>query len=186
MSTRTHSPEQEVSYSEKQAVTNQWNWAIIGAITAALIVLTGLVVVGRVDDPTYAQNIIEAMSPPLQMLGFATITATITVLVLTLTMLTVMNEIERKFGKRFYKLIERMGLMATICLMLSVLLLAILGIPFHDADTEIAQQVSILGYYMLVFVEAIISGLLVALILMLFDAVKSIIRTFRVEEDADE
>ena len=186
MSTRIQSPEQEDTFLEEQAVANQWGWTIIGAITMAIIAMIGLLVVGRVDDASYAQDIIEAMSPPLQMLGFATITATTTTLVLTLTMLTVMNEIERTFGKQFFKLIERMGFLATIGLILGILLLAILGIPFQDAHTEIAEQLSIPGYYLLVIVDAIISGLLVALILMLFGAVKSIIRTFRVQEDAEE
>src|SRR5690606_35781960 len=101
MSTRIQSPKQEAIHSEEETVKHQWNWTIVGVITMAFISLMGLAVVGRVNDATYAQDIIEAMSPPMQMLGFATITATITVLVLTLTMLTVMNEIERKFSTRF-------------------------------------------------------------------------------------
>jgi uncharacterized protein YacL len=185
MATRTHSTEQESSHSEHKATNNQSNWGIIGVVTMALIALVGFTVVGRVTDATYAQTVIEAMSPPMQMLAFATITATVTVLVLTLTMLSVMKELERSFSKQFYSLIERIGFLAASGLILGIFLLALLSIPFHDAQTAIADQASIVVYYLLVFTNALISGLLVALILMLFDSVKSVIRISKVQEDEE-
>jgi hypothetical protein len=185
MTTRTQSAEQKNTRTEHKATDNQSNWGVIGFITMALIVIVGLVVVGRVTDATYAQTVIEAMSPPMQMLAFATITATVTVLVLTLTMLSVMKELEREFSKQFYRLIERIGFLATSGLILGIFLLALLSIPFQDAETAIADQASIVVYYLLIFVNALISGLLVALILMLFDSVKSVIRISKVQEDAE-
>jgi hypothetical protein len=183
MTVRTQSSQQQSSHTEHRATRNQSNWGFIGVVTMILIAIVGLVVVGRVTDANYAQTVIEAMSPPMQMLAFATITATVTVLVLTLTMLSVIKELERSFSQRFYKLIERIGFLAASGLILGVFLLALLSIPFQDAHTDIANQASIVVYYLLVFINAIISGLLVALVLMLFDSVKSIIRISKVEEN---
>jgi hypothetical protein len=186
MTTRTQATEQKNTRTEHRATNNQSNWGFIGVMTMALIALVGLTVVGGVTDATYAQTVIEAMSPPMQMLAFATITATVTVLVLTLTMLSVMKELERSFSKQFYSLIERIGFLAASGLILGIFLLALLSIPFHDAQTAIADQASIVVYYLLVFTNALISGLLVALILMLFDSVKSVIRISKVQENAGD
>jgi hypothetical protein len=185
MTTHAKYPEHESIHSERKATNNQSNWEIIGVVTIILIAAVGLIVVGRVTDATYAQTVIEAMSPPMQMLAFATITATVTILVLTLTMLSVMKELERSFSKQFYSLIERIGFLAASGLILGIFLLALLSIPFHDAQTAIADQASIVVYYLLVFTNALISGLLVALILMLFDSVKSVIRISKAQEDAE-
>jgi hypothetical protein len=177
--------QQELEKAEKR-VSDPMNWALIGGSMVAIFTLGGLLIGGHVYSNRTALEFIGAMSPPLQMLGFATITATITMLALILTMLGLVKQAELGFSKKFYLLIERLSLLDTVLLIGSTMLLTVLAIPVTKAETDISQQSATILYYILIFANAVISGLLVASVLMLFDAIKSIIRTITIQKNDSE
>jgi hypothetical protein len=186
MADTTQSTEYERSKAEHRAEKAPTNWSIIGGGMMAIVTLIGLIIGGQVSTHDSALQLIEVMSPPLQMLAFATITATITMLALLLTMLGVIKQAEISYAKTFYDLIERISLLDTILLIACASLLTILAIPITEAETEMSEQAASALYYILIFVNAIISGLLVAAVLMLFDAIKSVIRTLHVQSNGKE
>jgi hypothetical protein len=122
------------------------------------------------------------MSPPLQMFAFATITATITMLALILTMLGLISQEKLGFSNEFYKLIERISFIDTILLIICAMLLTVLAIPVAESETQISETAATILYYVLTIVNATIVGLLVAAVLMLFDAIKSVIRTLTAQK----
>jgi hypothetical protein len=101
-------------------------------------------------------------------------------------MLGVIKQAEISYTKTFYDLIERISLLDTILLIACASLLTILAIPITEAETEMSEQAAAILYYILLFVNAAISGLLVAAVLMLFDAIKSVIRTLHVQTNSTE
>jgi hypothetical protein len=186
MADSNQSTEYERSKAERRAEKAPVNWSIFGGGMMAIFTLIGLLIGGQVSTHDSALQLIEVMSPPLQMLAFATITATITMLALLLTMLGVIKQAEINYAKTFYDLIERISLFDTILLIASASLLTVLAIPITEAETEISEQAATVLYYILLLVNAAISGLLVAAVLMLFDAIKSVIRTMHVQTKATD
>jgi hypothetical protein len=181
MADTTHETEYELTKAERRTEKSPINWSIAGGIMMAIFTLIGLLIGGQVSIHDSALQLIEVMSPPLQMLAFATITATITMLALLLTMLGVVKQAELGFRKSFYELIERISLFDTILLISCASLLTLLAIPITEAETDISEQAASILYYILIFVNAAVAGLLVTTVLMLFDAIKSVIRTLNVQ-----
>lgn len=168
--------EQNNKPKEEKVEKKQLNWAIIGGLMMAVFSVAGLAIGGQVYGSRTALELIEVMSPPLQMLAFATITATMTMLALILTMLGLIKQAEVGFGQEFYKLIERISLIATFLLIISALLLTLLAIPITEAEIGDLEVWVTTLYYILTFVNSLIVGLLVATVLMLYDSIKSVIR----------
>jgi hypothetical protein len=178
--------EYERSQGDRRAAHHPLPWAIIGGVLVAIFSLGGLFLGGKLQSDSTSLQLIEVMSPPMQMLGFATITATITMLSLLLTMLGLLHQAELGFNKEFYHLIERVSLIDTILLIISTLLLTVLAFPLTEANGRSTEQLATLMYYVLILVDATIVGLLVAAVLMLFDAIKSVIRTINVQNNSSE
>jgi hypothetical protein len=178
---RIETPDDNI-YGQQQLLQKQRNWSLVGGGVAALFVAGGLLLVGQVYSHIEAQQRIEAMTPAMQMLGFATTTATGTILALMLTMLGLLHESELNFKHGFYDGITRIAMLSTIDFIASVLLLSLVGIPFGEADGVPALWLTVL-YYVLIFANAGISGLLVAISLMLFDTIKTMIETLKKRGD---
>jgi hypothetical protein len=159
-------------------LTNQWNWSLIGGVIATAFTVIGLVIVGQVYSHLELQQLIEAMTPAMQMLGFTTVTATGTIIALMMTMLGLIHQADVKFKSSFYHSIRRIALFSTIDFIASVLLLSLVGIPFGEADTVPAWWLNLL-YYALILANALISGMLVTIILMLYEVVKSMINALK-------
>jgi magnesium-transporting ATPase (P-type) len=139
MSDTSRSTDYERSKAEHRAEKSPINWSIAGGMMMAIFTLIGLLIGGQVSTHDSALQLIEVMSPPLQMLAFATITATITMLALLLTMLGVIKQAELGFSKSFYELIERISLLDTILLISCASLLTVLAIPITEAETEMSD-----------------------------------------------
>lgn len=176
----TSSIKHETNEKNEELLQNHWNWSLIGGVTAAVFIFGGLFSVGRVNSDLQAQELIEMMSPAMQMLAFAAITATGTIIALMLTMLGLIHQSELQFKKEFYASIQRIALLATIGFICSVLLLALTGIPFGEANSMAVIWFDIV-YHVLIFANALISGLMITIILMLHDAVRGIIQTLKFE-----
>jgi hypothetical protein len=172
---------QQDSHTQRQLLHKQRNRSLIGGLVTAIFVTGGLLLVGRVYSHLEAQRLIEAMTAPMQMLGFATTTATGTILALMLTMLSLLHETKLKFKHGFYEGITRISLLCTVNFIASVLLLALVGIPFGEAEGVPPLWLNLL-YYVLIFANGFIGGLLVAIALMLFDTIKSMVETFKVRD----
>jgi hypothetical protein len=118
------------------------------------------------------------MSPAIKMLTFAAITATGTIMALISTMFSNVHDSDIKFRQAFYESLKRMVIFGAADFIGSGLLLAVVSIPFGEANAIPASWLNLI-YCALIFANASISGLLVVVILTLFDGLKSMIHSLK-------
>jgi TRAP-type C4-dicarboxylate transport system permease small subunit len=102
-----------------------------------------------------------------------------------LTMLGLTNNTDSEFDSIFFKRIERIGLLSTITLIAGVLLMLFLSVPVQESKDVPASWYKII-YYVLISYIAILSGLIVGVVLMLFNAIRSLIDVVKPTADEDE
>lgn len=152
--------------------------ALVGGLLAAGIALIGQWFVGQIYSGAEARRLIEAMVPSARAVGTSVVTASGTILALMLTMLSLTSEAKTRFDSTFYKRIERIGLLSTIALAAGILLLLVLSIPLQESKNVPSSWYSGV-YYVLIALTAALAGLLVAIVLMLLNAMSSLIEVLR-------
>ncbi len=152
--------------------------ALIGGLLAAGVAAGGQWFVGQVYSGTEARNLLEAMLPSARSVGSAVVTAAGTILALMLTMLSLTNQARSSFDRVFYQRVERIGLLSTIALAMGTLLLLFLSIPIQESQQVPSSWYSYV-YYVVIALTASLSGLLVAIVLMLYNAMTSLIQILR-------
>ena len=152
--------------------------ALIGGLLAAGVAAGGQWFVGQVYSGTEARNLLEAMLPSARSVGSAVVTAAGTILALMLTMLSLTNQARSSFDRVFYQRVERIGLLSTIALAMGTLLLLFLSIPIQESQQVPSSWYSYV-YYVVIALTASLSGLLVAIVLMLYNAMTSLIQVLR-------
>lgn len=151
--------------------------ALIGGILAGGVAIGGQFLVGQIYSGTEARSFLTALVPSARAVGTGVVSASATIMALMLTMVGLGRRATRDLGDRFFKRIERIGLLSTIGLSAGVLQLLILTIPLQESQKLPASWFTIV-YYALMTLTAAISGLMVAIVLMLFNAMQSLIKVF--------
>ena len=150
------------------------NWSLIGGVAAVVFALSGNLLVGQIYSGFEARRFIEAMLPTTQTLTFASITASSTILALMLTLISFTRKLENEFDMFFYRRIKRIGLLSCVALITSILLLLFLSVPLQESDKVPLNWYRII-YYVIISLSALISGLVVTIVLMLFNAISGLI-----------
>lgn len=152
--------------------------ALVGGVLAAAIALAGQWFVGQIYSGAEARRLIEAMVPSARAVGSSVVTASGTILALMLTMLSLTNQAKTSFDAIFYRRIERIGLLSTIALVTGILLLLFLSIPLQESKNVPNSWYGGV-YYVLIALTAGVAGLLVGIVLMLLNAMTSLIAVLR-------
>lgn len=159
--------------------------ALIGGILAACIALGGQWLIGQVYTGFEARRFLETMIPTTRTLCFAIITASSTILALMLTLLSVTDQVDSDFDETFYRRVERIGLLSTITLITAVLLLLFINMPLQESE-ELPSSWFTTIYYVVLSFSAAIAGLLVAVVLMLFNTISGLIDALCPSPEDDE
>lgn len=159
--------------------------ALLGGLLAAGIALGGQWMIGQIYSGYEARKLLESMSEAAHYLGSAVVTASATILALMLTMLSLSNQADKEFDTIFYGRIKRIGVLTTVSLIGGILLLLFLSVPFQEADGVPGHWYTTIYYIMISFL-AVLSGLLVAIVLMLLNAMTSLIDVVRPSVNKDE
>jgi ABC-type multidrug transport system permease subunit len=149
--------------------------ALYGGVVAGAVALGGQWILGSVYSGYEARQFLESMSSSALYFGSAVVTGTTTILALMLTLLSLTSQSESDFDRLFYSRIKRIGQLATAGLMGGILLLLFLSIPVKDAQNTPASWFTIM-YYLLMTFLAILAGLLISIVLMLQNAIGSLIK----------
>lgn len=155
-------------------------WALFGGILTAIIALVGQWFIGRNYSGEQAQYLLQAINNSALWLGGSVVTASATILALMLTMLSLSDSTKIDFDKVFFRRIEQIGLMTTISLAGGILLLLFLSIPLQ-ASKNVPNQSFTIIYYILIVVLALLAGLLITVVLMLLNAIRSLIEGVKPE-----
>lgn len=159
-------------------------YALVGGIIAGSIALAGQWMVGQVYSGWQAHKLLESVISAGLYFGGAIVTGSATILALMLTMLGVTRQTNSEFDAIFFKRIERIGKLSTISFIAGVLLLLFLSVPVQKSD-EVPTSWYTAIYYILTSFIAILSGLIVTIVLMLFNAIESVINTLKPDVDEE-
>lgn len=157
--------------------------ALYGGLLAGAIALGGQWLVGQVYNGYEARQLLEAVASSSLYLGSAIVTASATIIALMLTMLSLTKQAESDFGPVFFKRIQQIARLSTISLSAGILLLLFLSIPLQESDQVPATWFMTIYYVLITFVAGL-SGLAVGIVLMLLNAINSLIDV--VSPSADE
>src|SRR5207237_550832 len=88
------------------------------------------------------------------------------------------------FYKYFFKRIEQIGILTTISLASGILLLVFLSVPLQESKNVPTQWFTTIYYILIVFL-ALMAGLLMSIVLLLLNAVRSLIKGVNPHDDGE-
>lgn len=148
--------------------------AILGGVIAALVSAVGSWAVGNVHG-SEGLVLLEAMLPTTRFLCSSVMTASATVLALMLTLLSLSTGSSNRFDASHYQRVRQIALIDAIAFVAATVFLLVLNIPLEESD-NIATAWYSTAYYVVLGASSLLGGLLVAAILMLYDAVRDMIQ----------
>lgn len=147
--------------------------AIWGAGVSAVIIGVGVFAVGRLSNGE-ALQLIDAMLPSTRFLCAAVITATSTILTLILTLISFTSSSGQDISGDYYDRIRLIAKLACSAFIASVVLLLIVNLPLEKAPDKMHTWLWALYYFLLGY-SSLLGGVLIATIIVLYDAATSII-----------
>lgn len=147
-------------------------WATGGGVATAVIGFGGMAVVGTASTGE-ARRLLEAVLPTARFAASAYVAGGATILALMLTLITFSISHDLEFRPIHYRRIRDIAGMTAASITGSVLLLMFLSFPLDEADVERGWYLWV--YYGVLFGGAVTGGVFIAVILMIFYAVRSLI-----------
>ncbi|MHA7056951.1 hypothetical protein ACWGOQ_0007005 [Aquimarina sp. M1] len=148
--------------------------ALYGGVIAALITGVGAFLLGSLSGYE-AKSLIKSSLPGINTLCNTIVLASATILALLLTLLSVSSGTKSKLKDEHYKHVLIIAKIDTIVFVSAMIVFQILNIPITEADNVPSSWYSII-YYTSLSLSAILSGALISVVLMLYNAVTSIIK----------
>ena len=165
--------------------------ALIGGGVAALVLVIIRLAVGGLNG-WEAKSLLDSALPTIRFLCSSLMTAAATTLALMLTLLSLGSGSERQIKRAHFERIRLIAFVDVVAFIGATLLLSMLIVPFSEAsDIRVEWYEAI--YYVVTVLSALLSGLVVAVMLLLYAAVRDMIDTIGpsdaspllVEEEAD-
>ncbi len=157
-------------------------WPLIGGGLAVLVTLGVKFLIGGVYSQAKAIQLIEALRDSTLYFGAAVATSSATILALMLTLLGLGRRAETDLDIGVYQSVNRIALISTISLCGAVLLLMVLSMPIGEFE-KIEDSWFIVMYYVLVVFVALLAGLVITAVLMLFNAIRYVIAAITPGDD---
>lgn len=151
--------------------------AMLGGLLGVAIMVIGVVLVGQVGDAK-AKLLLESMLPTARFLCSAVMTAAATTLALMLTLLSISTSSDTDLKPLHYNRIRQIARMDVIVFGAATVLLMMLAIPIQQSENVPSQWYDIY-YYGLLGACALLSGGLISIMLMIFNAVDDTIDVFK-------
>ena len=129
-----------------------------------------------------AIKLIETTIPRISTLFNTIILASATILALILTLLGISSASNSKLKKFHYEQVLSLGRSTSFLFILTLVFFQFLNIPFAEAENIPSSWYSTI-YWVLLFTSSLISGIMVAVILMLYKIIHNIIIILGLGED---
>ena len=126
--------------------------------------------------------LIETTIPRISSLFNTIILASATILALILTLLGISSNSESKLKKFHYKQVLNLAKFTSSLFIVTLVVFQFLNIPFNEAENIPSTWYSSI-YWVILFVSSLLSGMMVAVILMLYKIIHNIIRIVGLGED---
>ncbi|MBO3097342.1 hypothetical protein [Gelidibacter pelagius] len=148
--------------------------ALYGGIISALIMGLGAYFLGNISGYE-AKILIKSSLPGINTLCNTIALASATILALLLTLLSLSSSTESKLTKEHYQHVLLIAKIDTTIFILAIILFQLLNIPITEADNVPSSWYATI-YYISLALSSLLSGGLISVVLMLFNAVSSIIK----------
>lgn len=154
--------------------TPNTKWPFIGGGVAVIVTLAVKFLIGGVYSSGQAIKLIEALRDSSLYFGAAVATASATILALMLTLLGLGKNTESDFDEWVYRSINQIAIISTVSLCGAVFLLMLLSMPIGEFE-NFPTNWFIYMYYALVVLVALLAGLVITSVLMLYSAIRYVI-----------
>ena len=155
--------------------------ALYGGIFAAIVTGTGAFLLGNISGYE-ARDLLSSSLPGINTLCNTIALASATILALLLTLLSISTGSKSKLKAAHYKHVMRIARIDTIVFVVSLVTFQVLNIPFSEAE-EVSGVWYVTLYYISLGVSALLSGALITVVLMLYNAVINIIKIVGLDEE---
>lgn len=157
--------------------------AMWGGIFAGLMALAVVLIVGDVGD-VEARLLLEATLPTIRFLASGVMAAAATILALMLTVLGITQTTEKRLRPVHFRRIRQISLAASGAIGVALLLLLVITFPLTESDKVPGSWYDFL-YYGLMVLISVLGGLVVAIVLMLQNAIVALIDIVQPDRDSD-
>ena len=148
--------------------------ALFGGIIATIFTGLGAFALGSISGYE-AKQLIKSSLPGFNMLCNTIVLASATILALLLTLISVSSASKSKLNKSHYKHIILIAKIDTIVFVAAMIIFQFFNLPVMEAENVPSSWYTYI-YYSTLVVSSILSGGLISVVLMLFNAVASIIK----------
>lgn len=152
--------------------------ALIGGGISFGVAVIAQLVIGFATPDWEVRQLMHAVATSSRYLATSTVGGASTIIALMLTMLGFGNKDQVSLDKHFYERIHVIAVLCTIGLIAAVLHLQIFSMPITEGDNADPQWFQYL-YYVLIAYVAFMAGIMVVIVLMLQEAVSSLIKAVR-------
>jgi hypothetical protein len=157
--------------------------ATLYAAVVTAVTLAGSLVV-NVSSGSEARLLLTSMLPSIRFLSSAVMTAAATTLALMLALVTFGQGTTSKLKPLHYDRVEQIARWNLIVFVAAVSLLLFISIPLSESQEVPSNWYRILYYFILLFSGAL-TGVLTFVIILLFQAVQSLINVFHPNRNSD-
>ncbi|SDB35758.1 hypothetical protein SAMN03097699_0882 [Flavobacteriaceae bacterium MAR_2010_188] len=147
--------------------------AVAGGVIAAIVTGLGAYVLGNLSGYE-AKILIRSSLPGINALCNTIVLASATILALLLTILSVSSSTKSRLKEDHYKQVLYIAKLDTVVFVVSMIVFQLMNIPITEADNVPPTWYSSI-YYISLGLAAVLSGALISVVLMLYNAVRNII-----------
>ena len=148
--------------------------ALYGGVIAAIIMGMGAYLLGNISGYE-AKVLIKSSLPGINTICNTIVLASATILALLLTLLSVSSSTKSKLTKEHYAHVLLIAKIDTIVFVAAMIVFQLFNIPITEADNVPGSWFTAI-YYISLGVSSLLSGALISVVLMLYNAVSSIIK----------
>ena len=162
-------PEQAEERKERR---QDLRWAAAGGLVAGIIGFGSMAVVGTASSYE-ARRLLDSVLPTVRFAASAYVAGGATILALMLTLITFSISNDLEFRSSHYARIRQIAALTTTAIVGSVVLLMFLSFPIGEADVNAAWY--LWAYYAVLLGGSVTGGVFIAVILMLFYAIRGLV-----------
>ncbi len=148
--------------------------ALFGGAIAALIIGLGAFTMGNLSGYE-AKILLKSSLPGINTLSNTIVLASATILALLLTLLSVSSGSDSKLKDEHYKQVLRIAKMDTTVFVTALICFQLFNLPITEADSVPNDWFSTI-YYVTLAISSLLSGALITVAIMLYNAVVNIIK----------
>jgi hypothetical protein len=155
--------------------------SMYGGIFATIITGTGAFLLGNISGYE-AKELIQTSLPGTNTLCNTIALASATILALLLTLLSISSGTSSKLKDVHYKQVLRIAKIDTAVFVVALITFQILNLPMTEAENVPSSWYSTI-YYVSLGLSSLLSGALISVVLMLYNAVTNVIRIVGLGEE---